>query len=200
MGAYLAYSNPDTLAGMTDAQVINLLPVLGNEHTKHLMEKKRALASNPGKLAEARVDEDDFKMVAQEMGMRPFAAKSEDEKASLGMLKYRVEQMVSAAQQGGKKVLSRDEKLTLMRGELARTVQVDGWFSNKDTPVIALKPEDVKNVVVPKADRQQIADQLRVMAAEHPGDARFAPTEDNVKRWFLKGKSQAARLIPQNGR
>lgn len=196
MAAYLAYSNPDTLIGMTEAQIANLLPTLGNEHTKHLMEQRRQLAANPQKLAEARMDEDDFKQVAQEMGLRPFAAKTEEEKAALGSLKYRVEQLISATQQGGKKALSRTEKLEMMRSELARTVTVDGWFSNSEVPVIALKPEQIKDVVVPADDRREIAAQMQQMARQYPNDSRFKPTEDNLRRWYLRGKSRAADTIP----
>ena len=37
---------------------------------------------------------------------------------------------------------------------------------------------------------------MRAMAQKFPNDPRFAPTEDNLKRWYLKGKSSAAGLIP----
>lgn len=199
MAAYLVYSNPDTLSGMTENQVLNLLPSIGNELTSHLMQQKRQLAANPHKLAEARMDDDDFKQVAQEMGLRPFAARTEEEKAALGAVKFRVEQMISVAQQNGKKVLGRGEKLDLMRQEMARKVTVDGWFSNTEVPVIAMKPEDVARVVVPPADRREIAEQMQLMARQHPSDPRFKATEDNLRRWYLRGKSRAADLIP-NGR
>lgn len=196
MATYLEASDPTRLAGMTDAQVINLLPTLGNEHTKRLMDKKRELASNPQKLAEARIDTEDFQQVAQDIGLRPFAAKTEEEKAALGGLKYRVEQMISVAQQGGKKVLTRTEKLTLMREEMAKTVTVDGFWSNREVPVIALKPDEIRSVVVPKEARTEIAASMAAMSRENPNDARFKPTEDNLRRWYLRGRSPAANLIP----
>jgi len=198
MGAYLTYSNPDTLSGMSEAQVLNLLPSLGNELTRDLMERKRALA-NPVKLAEARVDQDDFNMVAQEMGMHPFAAKTEDRKAELGTLKYRVEQMVSAAQQGGKKLLSRDEKLNLMRQEMGRTVLVDGWFTNDTVPVFALTPKQLDKVVVPKDDRPLIVEALRQQYQRRPAP-EFEPTEANVRRLYLMRQSPDAARLLSNGR
>lgn len=196
MGAYLVYSNPDTLNGMTENQVLNLLPTLGNELTGHLMQQKRQLAAGGPKLAEARMDEDDFKRVASEMGLRPFNAKTEDEKAALGELKFRVEQVISANQKAGGKVMGRDEKLDLMRKEMARTVSVNGFWSNRDVPVIALKPEEVAKVVVPPADRREIALEMQRMAGEHPNDPRFKATEDNLRRWYLRGRSSSANLIP----
>lgn len=121
MAEFLRLSDPQVLTGMTEAQVINLLPTLGNEHTAHLMQKRRELA-NPAKLAEARMDEDDFRHVAQQVGLKPFeAAGKPDRQAQLGELKYRVEQMISATQQSARRVLTRDEKLQLMRNEMART-------------------------------------------------------------------------------
>jgi hypothetical protein len=198
--AYLVYSSPDTLAGMTENQVLNLLPSLGNELTSHLMQQKRQLAANPNKLAEARMDEDDFKMTAQEMGLKPFAAKSEDEKAALGALKFRVEQMISATQQAGGKPLNRTEKLDVMRREMARTVTVDTWgWTNKEVPVIAITPQQIGSVMVPKEDRAAIAASMQKMARDFPNDPRFKPSEENLKRWYLMSKSPAASMIP-NGR
>lgn len=196
MADYLRYSSPETLGNMTETQVLNLLPTLGTSLTRDLMEKRRTLA-NPLKLSEAKIDTDDFNQIAQQMGLRPFAAKTEDEKADLGLLKYRVEQMIASAQQGGKKVLGRDEKLSLMRQEMARTVTTDAGFfsSEKQTPVLAIKPEQIKDVIVPKTDRKLISEAMQKRFNE-TGDARFAPTEDNLKRWYLKGKSpEAAKLI-----
>lgn len=194
MGAYLIYSNPDTLAGMSENQVLNLLPSLGNELTSHLMQQKRSLA-NPGKLAEARMDEDDFKQVAQSMGLRPFAAKSEEEKASLGALKFRVEQVISAAQQGGKKVLTRTEKMELMQREIANTVKISGWWSDSDVPVINLTPEQKARVVVPPADRRKIVEALREKYNANPLP-QYEPTEANVINLYLARRSPAAGLIP----
>lgn len=198
MGAYLTYSNPEVLNGMTETQVLNLLPVLGNEHTQKLMEQKRRL-QNPTALAEARMDQDDFNQVAQEMGLHPFKAKSEDEKAALGAVKYRVEQMINSAQQGGKKALGRDEKLNLMRQEMARTVTVDTWgWNNAQVPVIALTPDQIKSVVIPAGERRKIAEAMQELARENPNDPKFQPTEDNLRRWYLKGRSPAAaKMLPQ---
>jgi hypothetical protein len=134
MGAYLIYSNPDTLSGMTENQVLNLLPSLGNELTSHLMQQKRALA-NPGKLAEARMDTEDFNHIARQMKMPVDERATPDQKEQLGELKYRVEQRIAAVQQSTGKPMARNEKMDLMRQEMARTVTVSGWLcsSRKNT-------------------------------------------------------------------
>lgn len=197
MGDYLRYSNPDTLAGMTENQIINLLPSLGNELTNHLMQQKRTLAK-PGKLGEARMDTDDFNQVAQEMGLKPFAtSKTEDEKAGLGGLKYRVEQMISAVESKTGKTLPREEKLNMMRSEMARTVTVDRpWWSGGDitTPVIQLTKEQIDKVVVPPADAQRLQTKMNQMY-KRTGAAEYEPTPQNLRRFYLMDRSKAAAKV-----
>lgn len=194
--AYLTYSNPDTLAGMTEAQVLNLLPSLGNEHTKQLMQKKRELAK-PEKLAEAKMDKDDFDRVSREIGLAPDDGRplSPEQRAQLGELHFRVEQVIDSTQRRTGKNLTRPEKLDLMRREMAAKVTVDTWGPwNKDVPVILLKPDQVRNVMVPPADRSAIVQAMteRYRQTKKP---EFEPTEENVRRWYLLGKSRAAGMI-----
>ena len=196
MARYLDLSNPDRLVAMSEAQIINLLPELGNEHTKHLIQKRRELVATPSKLSEAKVDDVDFKQVAQEMGLDPFRRGSDDRRATLGALKFRVEQLIAATQKEGKRSLARDEKLALMRNEIARAVTLDsGLFSKRRVPVILLNPEDVDSVIVPPEDRRDIVQSMNNMARQYPNDPRFKPTEDNLRRWYLRGKSPAAAFI-----
>jgi tetrahydromethanopterin S-methyltransferase subunit G len=195
MGAYLAYSNPDTLHGMTEAQVLNLLPDLGNELTSHLMTQKRALAK-PGRLGEAKMDQEDFNHVARQMKLPVDDTRTPEAKASLGELKYRVEQVIEAVQQRAGKPISRGEKLEIMRSEMARTVTVDpGLFSsNRDVPVIALTGEEAARVVIPPADRKDLTEAMRVMY-ERTKSPLYAPTPDNLKRFYLQKKSPTAGMI-----
>lgn len=194
--AYLVYSNPDTLNNMTESQVLNLLPTLGNELTTHLMSQKRALGKNPAKLAEARMDADDFNHVARQMGLPIDDKSTPEQKEAKGELRYRIEQMIDVAQQGGKKTLTRAEKLDLVRREVARTVTVDpGLFSaNREVPVIALTRDQVARVVVPPSDRRQLADAMRTMY-ERTGRVEFTPSDENLKRFYLSRKTPAADMI-----
>jgi hypothetical protein len=197
MGAYLQYSDPQVLAGMSDAQVQALLPSLGNELTSHLVDKKRALSS---KLAttEAKLDQDDFNAIASDMGLKPFEkSPSEDHKATLGALKFRTEQMIDAAQQQKKAPLSRDEKNTLMRNEMAKTVSSPTWWglSSTEKPVISLTPQELTQIKVPAPDRKQIVEAMAAAYKQSPR-ADLEPTDANVKRWYARSKSPAAALIP----
>lgn len=195
-GAYLEYSDPANLATMTRDQVQALVPVLGRQNTAHLVTRWDGLQKADGKLA-ATIDKQDFDHVADQFGFKPFAKKTDEEKAALGELQYRVEQLIDTAQQAKKAPLTRQEKNELMRGELARTVTVDpGWFSsNRETPVLALKPDEIARVVVPQADRSQIVDALKAAYQRNPSNPLYAPTEDNVRRLFLRKTSRAADLL-----
>lgn len=193
MGAYLVYSNPDTLNGMSENQVLNLLPSLGNELTSHLMQQKRNL-SKPGKLGEARMDTDDFNQAAQTMGLRPFAtSKSEDEKAALGALKFRVEQIISATESKSGKTMTREAKLEMMHNEIAKTVTVPTWggMFSEQVPVIQLSREQIDKVVVPQADKAQLAAAMSTLY-KRTGAPEYEPTPENLRRFFLMNKSRAA--------
>jgi hypothetical protein len=194
-GAYLAYSNTDTLAGMSEAQVQALLPDLGNELTGHLMEKKRGLASAEAKV-EAKVDQDDFNAAAARMGLKPYDnGKSDHEKAAIGELKFRVEQLIDTAQRTKKGPLTRAEKNELINQEMARKVSLPGFWSDTAKPVITLSAEELTKIKVPDTDRAQISDAMRSMYGKTK-DARYAPTEANLKRWYALNKSRSAALIP----
>ena len=193
---YLRLSDPAVLATMTDAQVQAQLPVLGNDLTKHLAEKKRSVSKAGGE-AEAKMDQEDFNHIADGMGLKPYAKKSDDEKAVLGDMKYRVEQLIYQAQTAKKAPLTRAEKTELMTQEMARKVTVSGWFSDTEKPVLQLTKDDIADVVVPKADRAQIADALKQQYARTQ-NPMFAPTDANMRRFYLLNKSRAAALLPSN--
>lgn len=194
---YLAYSNPDTLSKMSETEVQALLPVLGNELTGHLLDKKRSMSKSPLKESEAKMDTDDFNHAAESMGLKPYEKKTDEEKAQLGETKYRVEQLIYAAQESKKAPLTRAEKTELMTQELARTVKVDGgWFSsNTDKPVMSLTKDDIKDVIIPDTDRKQLVAALQARYAQSK-NPMFAPTDANLRKFYLLSKSKAANLLP----
>ena len=195
--AYLRYSDPTVLAGMSRQQVEATRATFGFEGAQHLLSRWDSL-QKPGAIAEARMDQEDFNHIADQMGLKPYdSSKSEDSKRALGELKYRMEQLIDATQQAAKKPMTREEKNALMRGEMARTVTVNPtfWFSS-EVPVIQLDKKQVKDVVVPQGDREQISQALKAMYERSGGAAIYAPTEDNVRRLYLMNKSRAAALLP----
>lgn len=195
---YLELSTPSVLNSMSETQVQALLPTLGNELTGKLMEKKRSMTNALDKSA-AQMDEDDFKHNATALGFKAYGKKSDTEQEQLGELKYRVEQMIDDAQRRKGQPLTRDEKNQLMRTEMARQVTVDGFWSNSSKAVIQLTPKEVQKVIVPQAERSQI---LAAMQGRYQATGRteFEPTEDNIRRWYLRGQSRAADMIPQDAK
>lgn len=193
---YLELSDPRKLASMSDTQVQALLPDLGNELTGHLVEKRRALATSDATRT-ATIDKQDFDAIAQEMKLHPFeTGASEERKAALGLMQYRVEQLIDTAQRQKKAPLDRQEKQAIMRNEMGKQVLVGNWYGGSESkPVISLTTEEVAKVKVPAPDRQAIGDAMRAMY-ERTKKPQFAPTEENLKRFYLLRQSPSAGLIP----
>jgi hypothetical protein len=196
-GEYMRMTNPDVLAGMSREQVASQRAVVGIDAANHLLTKWDGLSKGQNKVIEARMDKQDFDHIADQMGLKPFAAKSEEDKRKLGELHYRVEQLIDMAQKNKKGVLTREEKIEVVRQEMGRTVAVGSWFGLKqtETPVISLGKKELSSVTIPGADRTQIVDALKQMAKTHPNSPSYAPTEENVRRLYLANKSPAAGLI-----
>jgi len=185
---YMTASDPNVLSKMSRAQVEALRSDIGMEATNQLLNRWDGL-QKPGKLAEARMDQDDFNEVADRLGLKPYAPhKNEKNKRALGTLKFRIEQLIDIEQDTTKRVMTRQEKMELMRKEMAREVLVNpGIFSrNFETPAILLNREKLNDVVVPKDKRAEISEGLRKMLDEYPGNPQFLQTEENIKRWYMK--------------
>lgn len=194
---YLTATDPAVLKNMSRAQVEALRTDFGMEPTQHLLKKWDAL-QKPGKLSEARMDQDDFNAVADQMGLPAFkTTKNENDKRALGTLKFRLEQMIDAEQDRTGKAMGRQEKMDLMRREMARTVAVDhGWFSReKQVPVVSLTDDQAKDLVIPDDARKQIVAALRTKYQQNPNNPNFAPTEANVRRLFLLNASPAGAFV-----
>lgn len=195
---YLTATDPAVLKNMSRAQVEALRTDFGMEPTQHLLQKWDEL-KNPGKLVEARMDQEDFNSIADQMGLHPFKIKEGDEagKRALGTLKFRMEQMIDAEQSKLGKPMARQEKMDLMRREMARTVAVDhGWFSReKQVPVVSLTDDQAKDLVIPDDARKQIVAALRTKYQQNPNNPNFAPTEANVRRLFLLNASPAGAFV-----
>jgi hypothetical protein len=191
---YLTATDPNTLSKMSRAQVEALRGRFGTEATKQLLAKWDELRK-PGKLIEAKMDKQDFDTVADSLGLKPYASKSESESRKLGQLQYRVEQLIDQHQTEGKRPLTRQEKSELMRQEMARTVVVDGFWSDSTVPVIQLSTEQAARVVVPAGERAKVVQALQEMYRRDPGNPDYAPTEENVRRTYLRAQSRSADLI-----
>lgn len=195
---YLTQSDPTVLSKMSRGQVEAKRSQFGMEATQHLLNRWDDL-QKPGKIAEAKMDKQDFDQIADSLGLQPFARNlDEDKKRALGSLQYRVEQLIDMKQRSEKRTLTRDEKSVLMKQEMAKQVTVEGgWFSSdKQVPVVQLSPEQLKDVVVPSDERAQIVDALKSAYQKNPANPAYAPTEDNIRRLYVRRVSPAGNLIP----
>ncbi len=187
-------SNPQALAAMTNEQVIALAPSLGRKLTSDLL-RKRADLNNPEKISAATIDNEDFNMLANQAGLKPFDTKKSDtEKASLGQLRYAVEQRIYTEQVTRKRQLTRDEKLQMMQQELDNKVMVDvTLWKDKQMPISLVQKDDLgKTYVVvegkevpltsiPATSRTMIIRQLR--AAGRP------VTEQAIAEVFVQSRN-----------
>lgn len=194
-GAYLTYSNPTVLSGMSEAQVQALLPSLGNELTGHLMEKKRAFGSAQATL-KAQIDKQDLDHIARGVGFKPDSS-TENDRAAMGELQFRLEQLVDTVQANKKAPLTRAEKMELWKQEAARTVVINpGIFSsNREVPVLSIGAERLSQVVVPAATRRQIREALATKFRETK-DPLTEPTEQNIQRQYLRSRATLPGLVP----
>lgn len=194
-GDYLHDTDPQRLSKMSRAQVEALRAKYGFDATQHLLGRWDSLQSKEGVVA-ATVDQQDFEHVARQMGLKP-GDRSPTEKQKLGEMQYRIENLIDIAQSRKGGALTRQEKMELMRQEMARKIEVaDGWFGGTSSkPLIQATPNDLKKVVVPKNERAQIVEALKTMYQRSPNNPAFAPTEENVKRLYLKGRGAATYSV-----
>lgn len=196
--AYLAYSNPDTLSKLTENEIIAMIPDIGEDKAGSLLTMKRSLAKDQKKIIEAKMDTEDFNRIATSMGLSPYKPKAtEDDKAALGELKFRVEHVIQQKQDEVKRPLTRQEKNDLMRLEAARSVTLEGgWFrSDRQVPVLQMTPEDIDKVIIPPVDRKKAAERLQTMRKRFPDDPAYEPNERNLRMMYLQSVSPAAGFI-----
>lgn len=193
--AYMRASDPEVLVRSSRDEVIATRAIFGQEGAKHLLDKWESL-QKPGALSDARLDKEQFNSYAQQMGLRPNEkGQSEAQKDLLITVQNRLETLISQEQKAKGRAMTREEKDKLIQTEMAKQVMVSGWFSNSSVPVLQLAPSQLRSVIVPTQDRQQIAEALR-QKYQQTGNQMYAPTEDNVRRLYLANKSRAGALIP----
>jgi hypothetical protein len=190
MAQYFELSNPDVLVGMKRDAVAALWPKIGEGNTANLLQRWDTL-QNKDNLITSRMDQEQFNAIAQQFDLKPFdSKKSTDDKAELGILHNNINAKLEEAAKSVRRPLSREEKDTIMRTEMAKTVTVNGFFSNTTKPIVQLSGKDKEDIIIHKDDRMQIIEQMRLRyeATKRP---EFEPTEQNVRKWYLLNKSGA---------
>jgi len=203
--SYWAYaSNPEALKGMSDAEILAKTPQLGLVGVKDLLGLKQSLQA-PGKVLASNVDTNQLKVFAGQAGMNWVwnSKLTDDQNATMGLLKYRVDQQIESDQQAKGRELTRQEKDDVIRRNLV-TFQIQdarGWYNParwfgdayapQDKPAFELQPGDA--LVVPNEVRKTILDEAK-------RNGVLNPTEDQIRnRYFqlMQPKPEAAPSLVQ---
>ncbi len=170
---YWEVSNPQTLSGMSEAEIIALQPNLGRTLVTDLLEKRRGLAKSAANVRTATIDSDTFNTVAAAAGYTAYNANTRNAKAALGALKHRVETEIERVQQASGREMTRDEKRTLMESVVDDAVFVDSRRGPKSVRIVDVRDDNrgrtfVPWDVIPEEDRTQVAEALRAMSGRVP--------------------------------
>ena len=162
----LTLSDPDELVKLTRAQVVNLLPKLGDELTTQLVHRHDALTKSAEALAAARIDNNTFKALAIGAGLDPNEkGLSEDKKDRLVQLRAAVDARLSQEARAAGKPLSPEDKVKFAKQAFDDVVRVPGFWSINSygtgtaLPASALtKPERDKAFVALPGGRVRLKD------------------------------------------
>jgi hypothetical protein len=92
-----------------------------------------------------------------------------------------------AATQQGEKVLTPQERTEIIQKAAAVEVQQHHWynfFGDPSTRLLSVAPENYESITIPADERERAAAGMQAMYARTK-DARYAPNEDNLRRYFL---------------
>lgn len=186
--SYLTMTDPNVLRKMTRAQIEAKRGQFGMAATQHLLSMYDSI-QNPAKFKEAQWESDSFKAAVRGLGLNP-DSKNKSERDSIGALKYHVEQSLNHAMNTTKTPMTSEQKDAFIRKELSNQVLINpGTFSfNKNVPIVSLTNKQISQVVIPPSERKLISDAMSQMYKK-TGSQEFAPTDYNLKVWYLRRKS-----------
>lgn len=187
---YLSLSDPAELSKIKSrTQIEALRTVIGKEKTESLLSKWDDL-QKPGRLPLAKMDDNDFKATAAQMGLDVFESKADPEdKAIVARVRMDVEQIITERERSAGKPLTREERVGVMRKALAAEVTLKRKWRD-DVPVrAALVADDaLGEVVIPDSERPLLAEALAAGYRRDPGNPMYAPTQENMARLYLQGR------------
>jgi hypothetical protein len=142
--------DPAKLASMSPDAVVALLPRLGRTLTAQVMEKHNTLVKDANAVREATIDDNLFKTLAHEAGLKPYDnGLSDDRKADLGRLRNAVEQEIAAEERAVGKKLTRDRKAAIMREAVDKKVAIDVLGPDRQVPAAMVRPDERGDAYVP---------------------------------------------------
>lgn len=171
---YRIMQNPDALSKMSDAQLKALVPMVGNKHAAELVAKKGALLKDASALPEAKIDADDFAVVAAQMKLDP--NKTDDKPkvaAARSAFENRIDQENAVRRSKGQALLNRQEKQDIMKNELSNVVLIDKLTTG--IPIIGSDPEAKPVVQLTPKEQEKgyvLVDNKKIKMTDIPADFR----------------------------
>lgn len=192
--------DPDRTANTSDAQIIALAPQIGRANVDQIMTYKRQL-EKPDKVIAARMDNDTFKLLADENGFKasaPPAQRNSDDNKRLVALHAAVNQAVQLKANALKRPLTIEESTAEMRTVLDRRVMVDEWGRDPSRPAVTILPNEVEKVYVPIADVPApfASEAIRYMKSKGRIPQNMSEPVAREKYGDTIGKAYGARLVP----
>lgn len=184
-------SDPTVLTSMSRDDVVNLRTQLGNENTQSLLNKWDTLTKNSSALSEAKIDNDQFNVFATQAGLNPSTKAPDAMKQQVIDVRNSIEQILGQEQLAKKRMLTRDERNTIMQQQLDNKVMQHNWFSSDvPTPAIALPKDDQGSAYV-NVNGQKItlsnipnADRSAIIAARQR--AGLPVTEQSIAEMYVR--------------
>ncbi len=192
--------DPDKLAAMSSDQIINLRTEMSDTQVQHLAEQHVQLTKSAEALAAAKLDANTFKLIANEVGLRPDEKKmSENDKARLERLSFAASTALRAASSAkGRAITDPQERYEIVKKAVYDIVRVPGFFSiagygiGTDLPVSVLAPDELSEalVVVPEGRVRlaTIPKSFREYAQEQYAQAGKTLTQRELARAWLLNK------------
>jgi len=193
-------SDPSTVAGLSQRDIFELAPSLGEANTRKLLEFHQGL-QEPGALENQQIDENDFQTVADEFGFFDEVTEDGAQKARVRLVVER--QLDLEAQRTGRD-LTRDEKNKVYRQVFSDTVfDPSGWGTtekpwvfvardDRDRAYVKIGEERVRLGNIPAQQRVSIREDLQLYGM------RF--TQENLALLSMVPEQQRKYILEQQSR
>lgn len=196
-------SNPAGLDKMSVNALQMLRGELGDDHVNRLLQQKLTLGNKDEQVRAATIDDDLFKTIAVRNGINAYGTLSDDQKATLGQLKNVIESEIDVAQQHKGKLLTREEKQTLMQSIVDQKVYLSHWYNalglggNDEHIAATLKPEERAQAYIPIAKIPQgaLGEYVNYIRSLSPETQRLSDADLRSRFTARIQKAYALRLL-----
>lgn len=173
--------DPKALMGMSDPQIASFKDVLGPDLAMRLMDAKRKAAGNLESLKANSLNDIPFKDIAAEYGIKAKGTMSQEDNATLGLLRDRTLERIRSEQEATGKPMGAERKEEILRGLLVNSVQKRksynpaSWFGDAyvedGKPLFQIK--DIKEI--------QGTEEEKTLAVGYLTQSRAPITPENVQ-------------------